>query len=309
MKEFTFAIVTYNQRSLIVEHLESVKWQIEHYGQDYETDLVLSDDGSKDDTVAVAQKWIDQHRHLFRNVKILAAEKNQGVVPNFLKMVGQVETAYFKPLAGDDYYYSNNVYEAAYGKDFVLTPTLQLFGSRVNRDQNRWLYKEYLFTPKNKLRYVVRKRLEYQLSLETPGVAWSTNLVDEGMYAALKEYQWIEDVPLWHYLLGKEIEVTLWEKPIVIYRMNTGISQNGKHEKFTVFDEEVLKLEREIQVHMNNRLYRYKRAIAKRIIKYFCSRWFAVHRFDEGMAKTLEEADAYVATIAQAAQTWMKNNT
>lgn len=309
MKEFTFAIITYNQRGFIVEQLESIKRQIENYGQEYHTDLVLSDDCSKDDTVAVAEKWLNQHRHLFRNVKILTAEKNQGVVNNFLKMIGQVETAYFKPLAGDDYYFSNNVYEAAYGKDFVLTPTLQLFGSCVNRDQNRWLYKEYLFFDKSKLRHVVRKRLEYQLSLETPGVFWATSLIDDDMYATLKEYRWIEDVPLWHYLLGKNIDVTLWEKPLVIYRMNTGISQNGKHEKFTVFDEEVLKLEREIQVHMNNKLYRYKRAIAKRIIKYFLSSWGRVRKFDEGMAKALDEADAYVASIAQAAESWMKNNT
>ena len=307
MKEFTFAILTYNQRALIVEQLESIKRQVENYGQDYQTDVVLSDDCSTDDTVAVAQKWLDQHKYLFRNIKILQAEKNQGVVENFIKMITNIDTRYFKELAGDDYYYSNNVYETAYGKEFMLSPTLQLYGHTV-KEQPRWLYKEYLFFDKSKLRHVVRKRLEYQLSLETPGVFWTTSMIDEGLLTALREYKWIEDVPLWHYLLGRKINVTVTEKPLVIYRMNEGISQNKAHEKFTVFDEEVVKLEKEIQVHMNNRLYRYKRAIAKRIIKYFLSNCKRVRVFDESLAKAIDDVDDYVASITQAAQSWMSAN-
>lgn len=309
MREFTFAIITYNQRSLIVEQLESIKRQVENYGQEYETDIVLSDDCSKDDTVAVAEKWLNQHRHLFRNVKILVAEKNQGVVENFIKMISNVETEYCKYLAGDDFYFANNVYEAAYGKSFVLSPTLHLYGRSVNREDQRWLYKEYLFFDKSKLGRVVRKRLEYQTSLETPGVLWKKSLVDEGLYAALKEYKWIEDVPLWYYLLKKDIDVEVTGKPIVVYRMDAGISQNKKHEKVTVFDEEVLKIRREIQVHMNDKIYRKKRAIAKRIIKYFLSDCARVRKFDESLVSAYNEADEYVASIMKAAEAWMSANT
>lgn len=308
MKAFTFAILTYNQRGYIVAQLESIKRQVENYGQEYETDIVLSDDCSKDDTVAVAKKWLDQHRHLFRNIKVLSPEKNQGIVKNFLTMISNIETEYFKELAGDDFYFSNNVYEAAYGKDLVLSPTLQLFETGINRDQNRWLYKEYLFFDKSKLRHVVRKRLKYQLSLETPGVLWSAKLIDQGLFDALSPYKWIEDVPLWHYLLGKNIDVTITEKPLVIYRMETGISQNTKHEKFTVFDEEVLKLEQEIQTHMHNRIYRYKRAIAKRIIKYLLKGNRRVRAFDASINRAVNEADGYVASILEAADAWMSAN-
>ncbi len=308
MKEFTFAILTYNQRSLIVEQLESIKRQVENYGQDYQTDVVLSDDCSTDDTVAVAQKWLDQHRGLFRNVKILTAEKNQGVVENFIKMITNIDTKYFKELAGDDYYFSNNVYETAYGKPFMLSPTLQLYGDTVNREQPRWLYKEYLFVKGRRLRRIIRKRLEYQLSLETPGVFWTTSFINDEMLAALRKYKWIEDVPLWHHLLGRDINISITDKPLVVYRMNTGISQDNKHEKFTVFDEEVAKLEQEIQVHMNNKLYRYKRAIAKRIIKYFLSNTKSVRTFDESLEKALRESDDYVASITQAAKSWMNAN-
>ena len=308
MKEFTFAILTYNQRSLIVEQLESIKRQVENYGQDYQTDVVLSDDCSTDDTVIVAQKWLEQHKHLFRNIKILQAEKNQGVVKNFIKMISHIDTEYTKYLAGDDYYFSNNIYEATYGKQFLLSPTLQLFGDTITQKQPRWLYKEYLLLNKSLRRHVIRKRLAYQLSLETPGVSWATSLIDEGMMFALRDYKWIEDVPLWNYLLSKKIDVEMTDKPLVVYRMNAGISQDKKHEKVTVFDEEVIKLRQEIQVHMNNRLYRYKRAIAKRIIKYFFCNTACVRKLDESLAEAFAEADDYVASITQAAKSWMLAN-
>ena len=79
MKEFTFAAITYNHSDCIIEHLESLKKLVQKYGRVYLNNLIISDDASKDNTVELAKKWIEQNRSLFNDAKVPCQEKIRGL--------------------------------------------------------------------------------------------------------------------------------------------------------------------------------------------------------------------------------------
>ena len=64
MKEFTFGVFTYNQDQFIFENLESIKYQIEKYGEGTSFLLVMSDDCSQDNTVVYAKEWLKKNKKM-----------------------------------------------------------------------------------------------------------------------------------------------------------------------------------------------------------------------------------------------------
>lgn len=42
--------------------------------------LIVSDDGSVDNTMRYAQQWVERNKNLFSEVEFLTSEKNQGIV-------------------------------------------------------------------------------------------------------------------------------------------------------------------------------------------------------------------------------------
>ena len=74
---FTFVTITYNHEKYIIEHLESIRYQIENFSEGKKMNLIISDDGSMDDTMLFAQKWVERNRFLFSEVELLTSEKNQ----------------------------------------------------------------------------------------------------------------------------------------------------------------------------------------------------------------------------------------
>lgn len=96
-KLVSVVIVAYNAADSIADTLDSI------YQQTYpEIELVVADDASKDDTVAVAQAWIDAHRERFTDCILIAHEKNQGVAENLNSGIRAATGAYIKDFGADD---------------------------------------------------------------------------------------------------------------------------------------------------------------------------------------------------------------
>ena len=112
MKDFTFGIVTYNSERTIVETLESIKYQIEHYGKNMNFFLVLSDDCSTDKTLRVVKRWLAINSALFVDNVVLATSQNSGLCINYAQMIENIKTDYFIQIAGDDLISSCNVFKS-----------------------------------------------------------------------------------------------------------------------------------------------------------------------------------------------------
>lgn len=107
--DFTFVVITYNHEAYVLEHLESIAFQIREHGQGCTFQLIVADDASKDRTLALVQHWLDQHANLFADVQIHTQATNQGTCHNYTKVWPHVRGDLCKLTAGDDVYSCENL--------------------------------------------------------------------------------------------------------------------------------------------------------------------------------------------------------
>lgn len=90
-------VVAYNAADSIADTLDSI------YHQTYPAlELIIADDASKDNTVAVAKAWIETHRDRFTDCILIAHEKNQGVAENLNSGIRAATGDYIKDFGADD---------------------------------------------------------------------------------------------------------------------------------------------------------------------------------------------------------------
>lgn len=112
MLDFTFIVLTYNHEKFILEHLESIKFLINQYGQGICFEIVIADDASKDSTVKSANEWLKANGDLFAKATVLYDGVNKGTCKNFTSAAELVTTEHCKVTAGDDVYSYENLFEA-----------------------------------------------------------------------------------------------------------------------------------------------------------------------------------------------------
>lgn len=93
--KISVSIATYNSQDTIIETLDSVANQT---FKDFE--IVLSDDGSKDNTVILVNKWKESHPEILMTV--VAKPKNEGTVRNMNTTFKLARADLIKDIAGDD---------------------------------------------------------------------------------------------------------------------------------------------------------------------------------------------------------------
>lgn len=110
INNFTFIVLTYNHTSYILEHLESIKYLILTHGDGIVIDIVIADDASRDNTVALTEFWLEQNSYLFRKVAVLSDGINRGTCKNLTHALENLVTDYCKITAGDDVYSYENIF-------------------------------------------------------------------------------------------------------------------------------------------------------------------------------------------------------
>lgn len=93
----SIVVLTFNSASTVKETLDSLLLQ--EYA---ELEVIVCDDGSRDDTVEVLEKWRSLHHVNFRRVEILASLENRGICRNVAAGYAAAAGEWIKPIAGDD---------------------------------------------------------------------------------------------------------------------------------------------------------------------------------------------------------------
>lgn len=94
----SIGLITYNQEKYVADTLESL------ISQDYERmELVILDDASDDETVAVIERYMVRLEKRFERIVRIYNEKNSGNIPlNCNCMIRESEGDYYFEVAGDD---------------------------------------------------------------------------------------------------------------------------------------------------------------------------------------------------------------
>ena len=212
-------IVTYNSAKFVLETLESAK------AQSYQNiELIISDDGSQDQTLELCEKWLAANKERFVNSHIITVEQNTGIPANCNRGVKASKGEWIKLIAGDDILFPDaieNTLQCAIenNQKFVISD-LQFF----NEDGELNHYgspKEIarFFSKKN----VKEKYLSYLRSsvfLNSPtyfyhrSVYITTNGYDE-------DFKMLEDNPFIANTLKNNIDIIFLPKKTVYYRINS----------------------------------------------------------------------------------------
>ena len=241
---FTFLTISYNHEKYIIEHLESIKYQILNYGKNIEFEYILCDDNSLDKTIKIAATWLELNKYLFKKILLLKNEVNQGVVRNIIKGISEITSDRFKLLAGDDLFYKNNIFEIDERCDVVITPVIEFSDTikmkRVFKNYN------YLLIYKNKTIFEIIQNKGNIIS--APGVFIKKYFYNSPDYKDfISQFKWIEDLPTWYYLFkrDKNIHYQVSTKPYILRRIECGISTNKNNNKnidFTIERDAIFKV-------------------------------------------------------------------
>jgi len=90
-------VITYNSSLYVLDTLESAK------AQTYKNiELIVSDDGSVDNTIEICRQWIKDNKERFVRTEMITVEKNTGIPANCNRGVKASEGEWIKLIAGDD---------------------------------------------------------------------------------------------------------------------------------------------------------------------------------------------------------------
>ena len=90
-------MLTYNQEKFIAQTIESILMQQTNFA----FQLVIGEDASLDSTLAICQKYENEYPG---KVKVLSAEKNMGLIANFMRTLKECTGTYIAICDGDDYW-------------------------------------------------------------------------------------------------------------------------------------------------------------------------------------------------------------
>ena len=192
MDLISIMVLTYNSEKTIIETLESIS------NQTYKNiEIVVSDDGSNDNTVFIVEQWFKNHVFLKR--KILTSTKNQGTSANFNKALKAATGKLIKDIAGDDILYPNAIteYYHAYlnDKNCIWVAKCKCFGEDedfVQMTQKELNY-DLFYKLTNREQF---KRLCVGNVISSPSVGLIEKSLFDKVGACDESYFILEDYPL-----------------------------------------------------------------------------------------------------------------
>ena len=98
--KLTIIVPVYNTEELLLNALDSIPKALD-------TEIIIIDDGSTDDSWAIADRWRSRNKDRFYNIRVIKLEKNQGVAHAMNTGFDLAEGEYIGSLSSDDWYISD----------------------------------------------------------------------------------------------------------------------------------------------------------------------------------------------------------
>jgi alpha-1,3-rhamnosyltransferase len=244
-------VITYNSSEFVLETLESVK------AQTYQNiELIVSDDGSTDNTVDICETWVNENSENFIRTEIITVEKNTGVPANCNRAVRAIRGEWVKLIAGDDILY-NECVEVLIEKAASVCNDVGIIGGVVQpfcvNKSGRVFAKisPWDASLKVKIGEVHSAEKQYQMCLRYNIISAPTVLTRKDVYKYIQyneKYRLLEDYPFFLDMMRFGYKYEHLNEVLVYYRLNENSILHTNSKSLAVYYD---------TVHAFNKDYRY----------------------------------------------------
>ncbi len=271
----TVAVATYNSAAFVEETLESI------FSQSYSPiALVVSDDCSQDNTVAIVQNWISQPRVIdrFHSIELVTVPKNTGISANCNRSIAAAPSDYIKFIAGDDIILPDGIEK--YMNFVSENPQARIVFSQIRVYQDSFAPESYVKTtpleyPYNLMDDKWTAHDQYQLLLLSDRIHYTPSffqnkqaILEVGGYD--EENKLVEDYPMWLKLTQAGERLYYFHQETVGYRIHSKAANNtGQH---VIFKPSVLYSFKIRQKYTHEHLP--WEIVASEYQVYYISKWF-----------------------------------
>lgn len=245
--DFAFGVLSYNSEEFILEALNSIKYQVNHYGNSLKVQLVIADDASEDNTNYFIKKWINKNGYIFQKIDLMISEKNEGTVRNYNKLLSKIRCNRFSILAGDDIYAKSNVielFEQFKSNECLTSFPISLQNGKLFWESHRFARNIYAaHKKKNSTIWLLKKEMMGSY-IHTPSTLFYLQAYDKETKEFVKQFKLYEDDPKWYMFLKRKIEFKYIFEPFIIYRYHKTSVSHGKSisTSLSEFDIDLIKL-------------------------------------------------------------------
>ena len=250
------AVISYNAEHTIEETLDSI------LNQDYgarNIELIVSDDASRDKTVAVTKEWLARNGHSFHKVEFISNKLNGGVSRNCNIAWRASTSEWIKSIAADDillpHCLSLNLGFVEGCDDCnVVFSKMRWFGSveRVTPDPSQLS----LFELSALQQY---KSLRFGSCNFAP-TAFIRKKALESVGYADERFRNIEDLPLWLRFTKNGYKLCFFDRVTVNYRVSNSISKSSSRFVNLPFLLDIIEIQKQQKpLETDGIVYRYLR--------------------------------------------------
>ncbi|SFK80690.1 alpha-1,3-rhamnosyltransferase [Porphyromonadaceae bacterium KH3CP3RA] len=226
-------VITYNSSRYVIEALESVK------NQTWENiELIVSDDGSRDQTVQLCADWIVENKDRFSTTKLITVPHNTGIPANCNRGVLASVGDWIKIISGDDILIDSAIDD---NLEYVgQYPEASFIASDVREiDENGILIRDKVvneglmhFAGLPTVERQIKTYSRWPVFLNTPTFFCKREMIEKGIYFD-EEFKIYEDTVVVIRSLEEGYRLHYMKKPTVAYRIHqNAISRSTKVNEF-----------------------------------------------------------------------------
>ena len=211
----TVGVIAYNSSEYILDLLESIK------AQTYQNvELIVSDDKSSDNTVAISEEWISKNIDRFVRAEVIVPEHNTGTAGNYNRALFAAKGEWMKFIDGDDLLFPNcledNVeYVTKHPEAKVVFSDILYFEDAKNPSNKHFVSEE------EKRFFEKDVEEQFKVVLKKNHIPPSSSFMSVEVLKAnpyQEEYGIVEDAPKWIDLTKKGYKFYYFDKVTTGYR-------------------------------------------------------------------------------------------
>ena len=228
----SIVVITYNSSKTVIDTLESAK------AQTYQNiELIISDDGSTDDTVEICNNWLEKNKDRFISTELITVSANTGIPANCNRGFIAAKGEWLKGIAGDDALLPDcielNYNYVTENKEIdILLSEMELYNNTFT-DENLTGYfridkSNSFFTSESSADYQFRKLLIADIISVTPTLFINKSIIEKEGYFD-ERFRHVEDYPFWLKITKLGYKIYFMDTVTVKYRKhNQSIHNNNE---------------------------------------------------------------------------------